>query len=300
MKSKAAAKVSPRPRAINAKMPRTPITWSSPPFSWPAEPELDEKSLNSPQPCQHGDNCTYKKEGACCAFVHPGEQGTGRVFFPARTVTADGKQIYQKAAVRLVGSSFYERRRLGMSWPEWCAKKGFKSAPQPVPQPVPVPSGQVISNGQISLGPHPSAEVMQLAYLFQAMQNAAQVTQAHAMQQAYAVQQKEAEAILQTQNLGNLIFAKVEPKLADMKKSADYSDETEAVTPWPSNMTAGKLTGMFLEGMEVGELQELLKDDAAFEERFNEAIGILHDHWETVIKPQAQMHFQADPRIAAH
>ena len=291
MKSKAAAKVSPRPRAINAKMPRTPITWSSPPFSWPAEPELDEKSLNSPQPCQHGGNCTYKKEGACCAFVHPGEQGTGRVFFPARTVTADGKQIYQKAAVRLVGSSFYERRRLGMSWPEWCAKKGFKASPQPVA--VAVPSGQVISNGQISLGPQPSAEVMQLAYLFHAMQQQALAQQALA-------QQKEAEAVLQKQHLGNLIFAKVEPKLADMKKSADYSDETEAVTPWPSNMTAGKLTGMFLEGMEVGELQELLKDDAAFEERFNEAIGILHDHWETVIKPQAQMHFQADPRIAAH
>jgi hypothetical protein len=282
-------------------MPRSPITWSSPPFSWPAEPELDEKSLNSPQPCQHGDKCTYKKEGACCAFVHPGEQGTGRVFFPARTFMDNGKQVYQKAAVRLVGSSFYERRRLGMSWPEWCAAKGFKTAPVPV-QPVPVVhKGQVISNGQVSLGPHPSAEVMQLAYLFHAMQQQA-LAQAHAVQQAYAAQQKEAEAVLAAQhkqNLGNLIFAKVQPKLAHMKETAAYTDDTEVAIAWPENMTAGKLTGMFLEGMDVGELQELLKDDVAFDERFNEAIGILHDHWETVLKAEVNFQADRDARIAA-
>lgn len=272
-------------------MPRCPITWSSPPFSWPAEPELDEKSLNSPQPCQHGGNCTYKKEGACCAFVHPGEQGTGRVFFPARTVTADGKQIYQKAAVRLVGSSFYERRRLGMSWPEWCAKKGFKASPQPVPQPLPaVPSGQVISNGQISLGPQPSAEVMQLAYLFHAMQQQAL---------AQALAQQEAEAVLQKQHLGTLLFAKVEPHIANMKELAAYTDDTEVAIPWPENVTAGKITGMFLEGMDTAELQELLKDDEAFDERLNEAVGILQQHWENVLKPQVPI--GTDPlEVPAH
>ena len=272
-------------------MPRTPITWSSPPFSWPAQPELDEKSLNSPQPCQHGGNCTYKKADACCAFVHPGEQGTGRVFFPARMTTADGKQIYQKAAVRLVGSSFYERRRLGLSWPEWCAKKGLKPVVQAVPvvpvvpvaSPVPVP-GQVISNGQISLGPQPSPQVMQLAYLFQAMQQAAQAAQAQ--MQAYAQQQAEAEAILAAQHkqhLGTLLFAKIEPKLAAMKEIAAYSDEEQEAVAWPENITTGKITGMFVEGMDANELQELLKDDAVYEERFNEAIGVLHDHWENVL-----------------
>ena len=265
-------------------MPRIPITWSSAPFSWPAEPELDEKSLNSPQPCQHGSKCTYKKEGVCCAFVHPGEQGTGRVFFPARTVDADGKQIYQKAAVRLIGSSFYERRRLGMSWPEWCAKKGLKAAPQPQPQPVPqiLQAPIVISNGMVQQGPSVE-QVQQMAYFFQLFQTAQ--AQAQAQAQAYAVQQKEAEAVLSKQNLGTLIFAKLEPKIVSMKKSASYSDETEEAMVWPSNMTAGKVTGMFLEGMDVGELNELLKDEAFFEERFNEAIGILHDHWENVLKP---------------
>lgn len=291
MKLVARPKVSPpkQLRAINAKMPRTPITWSSAPFSWPAEPELDEKSLNSPQPCQHGGNCTYKKEGACCAFVHPGEQGTGRVFFPARTVVdKQGKQIYQPAQVRLIGSSFYERRRLGMSWPEWCAKKGLKKS-------VPVPSGQVISNGQISLGSQPSAEVMQLAYIFQAMQQAQ--TQAHAMQQAYAAQQKEAEAVLATQHkqqLGCLLFAKIEPKLASMKETAAYSDEEQEAVAWPENITTGKIVGMFLEGMDAAELQELLDDDVACEERVHEAIGILHNHWENVVKPHAE--YQAENR----
>jgi hypothetical protein len=144
-----------------------------------------------------------------------------------------------------------------------------------------VPNGTGISNGQSAVGPQPSAEVMQLAYLFHAMQQ-----QAYA-QQAYAAQQAEAEAVLASQNkqtLGNLIFAKVEPKLEAMKKAASYSDETEEAMVWPSNMTAGKLTGMFLEGMDAGELHELLKDDVAFDERFNEALGILHDHWENVIK----------------
>lgn len=262
-------------------MPRSPITWSSAPFNWPAQPELDEKSLNSPQPCQHGSKCTYKKDGVCCAFVHPGEQGTGRVFFPARTVDADGKQIYQKAAVRLVGSSFYERRRLGLSWPEWCAKKGLTQKAAPT-QPQVLQAPIMIANGMVQQVPN-AQQMQQMASFFQAFQYA----QSQMQQQAYAAQQAEAEAVLASQNkqtLGSLIFAKVEPKLEAMKKAASYSDETEEAMVWPSNMTAGKLTGMFLEGMDAGELQELLKDEAFFDERFNEALGILHDHWENVLK----------------
>ena len=281
-------------------MPRTPVTWSSAPFNWPAQPELDEKSLNSPQPCQHGSKCTYKKEGACCAFVHPGEQGTGRVFFPARTVDADGKQIYQKAAVRLIGSSFYERRRLGLSWPEWCAKKGQKAAPT---QPQVLQGPIMIANGMVQQVPS-AQQMQQMASFFQAFQYAQSQMQqqAYAQQQAaYAAQQAEAEAVLASQNkqtLGCRIFAKVEPKLEAMKKAAAYSDETEEAMVWPSNMTAGKLTGMFLEGMEVGELQELLKDEAFFDDRFNEALGILHDHWENVLK-QGTTSVAADASLAA-
>ena len=108
-------------------MPRQTVSWTDAPFNWPAQPDLDEKELNSPQPCGHGAACTYNGP---CAFVHPGEEGTGRRLFPGRTIEdKDGNQVEQAAAVRLIGSpSFYERRRLKMSWPQWCAKKGIKVA----------------------------------------------------------------------------------------------------------------------------------------------------------------------------
>jgi len=243
-------------------MPRTPITWSSSPFSWPAEPELDEKSLNSPQPCQHGVGCTYKNPKSCCAFVHFGEHGTGRVFFPARTIEVDGKQIYQKAAVRLVGSSFYERRRLGLSWPEWCAKKGLKVPVQQVPQVLQGPF--VVSNGMVQPAPAlPTVEQMQnMVQLFQAMQ-----TQTSA--------QAEAQHKLR---VGNLVFAKVSQRIEELKEQAAYGDEVSvADLAWPKNMTAGKVTGMFFEAMSTRELQQLLAVEAFFDEQIGQALDILNE-----------------------
>jgi len=89
-------------------------------FGWVAQPELDVPALNSPRPCSHGARCNYN---GCCAFVHPGEQGTGRRVFPARNAN-------EKDVVRLIGRpDFYERRRLRLSWPQWCAKKGLPLPP---------------------------------------------------------------------------------------------------------------------------------------------------------------------------
>jgi hypothetical protein len=261
-------------------MPRSPITWSSAPFFWPSEPALDKKSLNSPQPCQHGVNCTYKKPGACCAFVHPGEQGTGRVLLPERTYVENGKEIYQPETVRLVGSSFYKRRRLGLSWPEWCQQEKSRSEPQALQGPFTISNGMVVPS---------QAESVQ-AYFNKMYQQLQDEAYTHS-QESYALQVKEAEALLAQQykqTLGNLIFAKVEPKLADMMKSASYSDETEEAMVWPGNMTAGKIVGMFLEAMELIELRSLINDEAYFEKQFNDAIGILHEHWETVNKPESK------------
>jgi hypothetical protein len=66
------------------------------------------------------------RTGTGCGFVHPGEQGIALKLFEERTT--EGRT--QPAVVRLLGASFYERRRLGLSWPEWCARKGL---PAPVP-----------------------------------------------------------------------------------------------------------------------------------------------------------------------
>ena len=90
-------------------------------FNNDGHPELNDPALNCPRICVHGIHCTYTGPGATgCNFVHPGEEGTGRRLFPARMDEKTGQE--QAACVRLVGSpGFYERRRLKMSWPQWCA-----------------------------------------------------------------------------------------------------------------------------------------------------------------------------------
>jgi hypothetical protein len=100
---------------------------------WYKSVEMDAPELNSPQPCPRGVHCDYRveKDGelvpACCRFVHPGEEGNGRRIFPAR-ITEDGRE--QPACVRLTGGAgFYERRRLRLSWGEWCEKQGFPYTP---------------------------------------------------------------------------------------------------------------------------------------------------------------------------
>lgn len=107
---------SPQPTATLI-MSSVTLSWS-----WDAQPELNSPSLGSPIPCRWGSGCVYNQ---CCSFVHPGEEGTGRKLFEPRNET-------EKAIVRLIGSPrFYERRRLRMSWPQWCAAQGM---PAPVPQ----------------------------------------------------------------------------------------------------------------------------------------------------------------------
>lgn len=95
---------------------------------WFQNAAFDAPELNSPQPCIHGAGCVYTVKDkddvihpGCCRFVHPGEEGTGRRLFPAK----DGKP----PCVRLTGKAgFYERRRLRMSWGEWCERQGIPYA----------------------------------------------------------------------------------------------------------------------------------------------------------------------------
>ena len=94
-------------------------------IKWFENPAFDAVHLNSPQPCVHGSGCVFtvknaqgKAVPACCRFVHPGEEGTGRRLFP-NTAT-------KSACVRLIGrAGFYERQRLRMPWQEWCARQGI-------------------------------------------------------------------------------------------------------------------------------------------------------------------------------
>jgi hypothetical protein len=262
------------------------MNWSHAPFNWPLvatvdgkEVKLDAKELNSPQPCSHGIHCSYKNAGgAVCAFVHPGEEGTGRMLFPARIREEEGKSIWQPAAVRLIGSpGFYQRRRLGLSWPEWCAKKGIQipkkgsstsaSAPPPPPKVIPPPTSQPPAVQQMSLPPE------MMAYLYQ-MAHAHKHAQAQA--EAYSRQMEEAKAILARNHMGNILFTKVASYLDGLK--ALNAGDAEFV--WPENITPGKITGMFLEGMALSDLQQMIEHAKSFEEKVGEALDILNTVWE--------------------
>lgn len=98
-------------------------------FDWNDE-SLNAPELNSPQPCSHGAGCTYF---GSCRFVHPGEEGTGRMRFDEREVAdADGNTVVQRACVRLIGSpGYYRRCRARMSWPEFCARNSIPYTPNP-------------------------------------------------------------------------------------------------------------------------------------------------------------------------
>jgi len=115
-----------------ANTPPVPNMSSEFAFAWTG-PEVDhfnKPELNSPLPCQHGAGCTYF---GSCRFVHPGEEGTGRMVFEERVVTnEDGSTYTQAACVRLIGAAgFYRRRRAQMSWPEFCARNGIAYTPNP-------------------------------------------------------------------------------------------------------------------------------------------------------------------------
>jgi len=106
---------------------------------WYKKAAFDAPELNSPQPCAHGAGCEYKvadretgeQVDGCCAFVHPGEEGTGRRLFEERvTENEDGTKTVQPACVRLTGrAGFYERRRLRLSWRAWCEREGIPYRP---------------------------------------------------------------------------------------------------------------------------------------------------------------------------
>jgi molecular chaperone GrpE (heat shock protein) len=263
------------------------LSWSDSPFNWPATPELDVKSLNSPQPCSHGIHCTYKSD-KCCAFVHPGEEGTGRRLFPARTVkNATGEDVWQAATVRLIGSpSFYERRRLKMSWPEWCAKKGIVVPPR-------APKAEVVPKAAVVAHPVPlsaiftsqpqeqmwaSAEVLQMQA--QAMVQAMAQAQAMLRAQAQARDQRWAQESAQEKErnfFGNALMEKLTPYLDNLK--SDFMAGTPEEV-WPTNMTAGKVTGMLLEGLDKSQLEELLVNEEKLEELAGQALDVLKEAWD--------------------
>lgn len=113
--------------------------WSRPPLDWPfTEAQWNDaalrRSLSVPEPCKHGDKCYYQRtkhvedsdsedegEKEVCKYVHPGEEGLGLKYYPARSRTgSEGKkQVWeqQDAIVRLHPSAPYvQRRKENLPW----------------------------------------------------------------------------------------------------------------------------------------------------------------------------------------
>lgn len=150
-------------------------------IKWYKNAAMDAPELKSPQPCSWGIFCDYQivdkttgeRVPGCCKGVHPGEEGTGRRIFPERQVKDRGPDgngtTIQPRCVRLTGrAGFYERRRLRLSWKQWCEREGIpfptgsrtalkvvpfgnkKQSPQPPPR--------------IDLSPESGCEVRLTAY----------------------------------------------------------------------------------------------------------------------------------------
>jgi hypothetical protein len=297
-------------------------------FNNDGHPELNEPELNCPRVCVHGIHCTYTGPGKTgCNFVHPGEEGTGRRLFPARVDEKTGQE--QAACVRLVGSpGFYERRRLKMSWPQWCAlpknahlcseprreqeapaaaappaaqKKPVlaqvqkKAAPVPVMPPLPPPprgaplaqqaqQQQLPPWAQEQTKPPPGLLILQARIH---LENSS-VLAAHyegilakgtdpasflgrcAQQQAQMYRTFATRAEAQVRQLfGHQLFTKAGSFLDEVRA------DMVAAEQWSNDMTAGRITGMLLEGLDYDELTHLLEDQQAFTEKMAEASAIL-------------------------
>ena len=278
-------------------------------FNNDGHPELNDPELNCPRTCVHGIHCTYTGPGKTgCNFVHPGEEGTGRRLFPARVDEKTGQQ--QDACVRLVGSpGFYERRRLKMSWPQWCAlpkNAHLRSEPrrgqeEPVPSPPAAPAPKKKAAAVAQMPPPPRAAPLAQwpqaqakpplsVLLLQARIHleSSSALAAHyedivakgtdptsflgrcAQQQAPMHRTLATRAATHLRDLfGNELFARAGAFLDEVRA------DMVAAEQWSNEITAGRITGMLLEGLDHDELTQLLEDHQAFIEKMADASAIL-------------------------
>ena len=214
-------------------------------FSWAENPEWNHPSLRSPRPCLKGAYCDYTGP---CTSVHPGEEGVARWLAPACP-----EKGFDAPQVRLRGTpqkqaSYYERRRLRMSWRDFCAFKGISLPSPPLPshrrreviclKPSPLPA-QYVSWLDVALNPLLLTTMPPVLPDFK-------------------------------QDVGDRLFAFISeqwtPDLVALLK------ESEMLTV---KTTPAKIVGMFLDGYDLEYLEHLLVDKAAFQQASLEAMELL-------------------------
>lgn len=220
-------------------------------------PEFSAPELNAPQPCKHAANCYYNGTNGC-AFVHPGEEGKGMKIFPARIIkdSYTGKETWQKGIVRLIGGAdFYERRRLKMSWPEWCNLPKNSHLQKPVvksaQQSVATIGTETAPLSFSQLGPMEKWQAMfQKGYAIETPEiTAARIAFIASLQ----TNEKNIQEI-NYQQMGNALYAIIEPFIKENKEAMKEGGV------WHDNITVGKITGMLLEGISYEELYPMLTD----------------------------------------
>jgi hypothetical protein len=254
------------------------FSWETTPLAWPARlGAWNPRSENyrTPVPCKHGSNCLFT---GICSFVHPGEEGTGLKYFPGRSYLAeDGTECWESAVVRLIGSpSYYERRRLRLSWSAWCARVGL-----PLPQ-RPAPSGRRQQRLDLSPAPAPQMEEVEIVGEDSFVATAEherwaarasteeQLAAWTAYHQLYAQQMAYQQWLFQQrlQQQPQLTEAQLKAQLGDQlfpliqQNLADTAAEREVIGWTGPLFTAGKFTGMLLEGCSVEELRQLVAGGA--------------------------------------
>jgi hypothetical protein len=226
-------------------------------FNWEV-PVLNDPRYNSPVPCTHGRNCYYhgymgsdgKWVEKICTRVHPGEEGVGRKIFYARNkYERDQVRLYsdKNAQGVLIRQTFYERMRLGKTWPEWCKMMGYPLPQRPVNKPIEHVRQQIIQSNvfddeeQVIMAIDPEED------------------------------RKEDERL--EQQCGDNMYRRIDACL-----------QTPEVKPYFTQMgwtaptiTTGKITGMILQAFTAFEQLECYKNPAVLYEAIMDCCEILQE-----------------------
>lgn len=210
-------------------------------FDWDAEPHLNSPALDSPIPCRSGYNCTYS---GVCSFVHPGEEGIGRRIFAARNPS-------EKDVVRLFGvpekkATFYERRRLRLSWSQWCEKVGWAAPVASSTSSYSRPPTNGRRRERIQLGPSASQTISSITEV--------------AKQMTLPMLQVDFSNPECVKNyIGDFLYIAIELRI-----NTPESQEIMKSMGWSA--TPGKITGVLLASLDIPDLQLLMTNDTLLNE----------------------------------
>jgi hypothetical protein len=232
-------------------------------FDWDVNPSLNDPKYESPIPCKAGYNCCYD---GVCSFVHPGEEGVGRRMFPARSAE-------EKPIVRLFGlperkATFYERRRLRLSWPQWCQKMGWTL---PVAEVKPVVKAKVTN-----LVPKAANHKRKQIINFTDSSTSSSLEAKAPLQEEPVVTyvtyvQLPAEEEEVKQYFGDILYQWVQYRLSD----STVIEALKEANIWSEKQTPSRITGMFLDGMSLPELQEMMNSENEFNDALLNACSVL-------------------------